>query len=610
MFNNKEKSIIVFFVLFLFLFPMLFSQNEEASELLENNKTGVISLMALGDNKEIISSGTGFVIEKGVLATSYFLVCQAKSVEGKDYKGKKVKVEGNLAFDKNFNIALLKIKSKSPALSLGNSDELEKGKKVFAIGSNEYDEITISEGTVKNLHSYTVSQKILEIDNDVSQNFNGAPLLDKNGQVLGMVIFLERRVKFVIPSNLLKTLEKKEVTKFKQWLPDDYLLSLEGAFFAGKISSLINETGRAQQYLEKVARLDPNNIEIHSLLASVYERQRNYNPAISSYKRVIELDSNRDDAYLGMGIVLLRMRRFREAIPPLEKAVQLNSDYKEAYYHIGNACEELREFDKAAEAYEKYLSFEPEKVWEANLRLGLCRVELGQFENAIPAFQQALKEKPQDEGTNQHLAQAFEKSGQHEKAEEVYNFLAQIAPESVARYYRAILMMYDKSGKNEKAIEYATKIVELDSSSAENLYNLGYMYMKTEKYKEAIEQFNKAVAINPANEYSHFNIGVCYSRLNNHRKSIEAFKKVVEMVPNNADGWFFIGIGYMQLKDFEAALEPLKKTVELRPDYGNALYNLGITYLNLHDNFSAREIHKKLTTINPSLAQKLKKFLR
>ena len=133
MFNNKEKSIIVFFVLFLFLFPMLFSQNEEASELLENNKTRVISLMALGDNKEIISSGTGFVIEKGVLATSYLLVCQAKSVEGKDYKGKKVKVEGILAFDKNFNIALLKIKSKSPALSLGNSDELEKGKKVFLI---------------------------------------------------------------------------------------------------------------------------------------------------------------------------------------------------------------------------------------------------------------------------------------------------------------------------------------------------------------------------------------------------------------------------------------------------------------------------------------------
>lgn len=607
--RNKEKCILVFFVLFLFLFPLLFSQNE-ASELLEKYKTGVISLSAISDTKEIITSGTGFVIEKGVLATSYLLVCQAKFIEAKDYKGKKVKVEGILAFDKNFNIALLKIKGKSPALSLGSSDELEKGKKVFAIGSNEYDEITISEGEVKNLPSYTASQKILEIDHDVSQNFNGAPMLNEKGQVLGMVIFLERRVKFAIPSNLLKTLEKKEVTKFKKWLPDNYLLSLEGAFFAGKVSSLINETGRAQQYLEKVARLDPNNIEIHSLLASVYERQRNYNPAISSYKRIIELDSNRDDAYLGMGIVLLRMRRFREAIPPLEKAVQLNLDHKEAYYHIGNAFEELREFDKAAEAYEKYLSFEPEKAWEANLRLGLCRIELKQFDNAIPALQEALKEKQQDERINQHLAMAFEKSGQHEKAEEVYKFLAQIAPENVVRYYRTILMMYDKSGKNDKAIEYATKIVDLDPTNDENLYNLGYMYMKTEKYKEALEQLNKAVAINPANEYSFFNIGVCYSRLNNHRKSIEAFKKVVEMVPNNADGWFFIGIGYMQLKDFESALEPLKKTVELRPDYGNALYNLAITYLNLHDNFSAKEIHKKLTKINPSLAQKLKRFLR
>ena len=608
--KNKGKRMILFFMLFFFPFTLLFSQTEEALEILGKNNTGVISLMAIGDNKEIISEGSGFIIENGVLATSYLLVSKAKSVQGKNFKGKKVKVEGILAIDKNFNIALLKIKSKSPALSLGNSDELEAGKKVFAIGSNESEEITISEGTVKNLLDFSANKKVLEIDLSVPQNFSGGPLLDTNGQVLGMIIFLERRLKFAIPSNLLKLLEKKTVTKFKNLQPENYLTTLEGAFFAGKVSSLLNETGRAQQYLEKVIMLSPDNIEVHSLLASVYNRQRNYAPAISSYKKVIELNSNRDDAYLGLGIILLRMRSFREAIPPLEKAVQLNLDHKEAYYHIGNAYEELREFDKAAEAYERYLNFKPEKVWEGNLRLGLCLIELKQFEKAISALQEALKGNPQDMKINYNLAKAFEKSGQYEKAEEVYIFIAQLAPENAVKLYRTILMMYDVAGNKEKAIEVAKKVVELNPKSDENYYNLGYMYMKNDKHNEAIEQFNKALAINPGNEYSYLNIGVSYSKLNKHKKSIEAFKKVIELVPDNPDAWFFIGIGYMHLKNFESALEPLRKTVELRPGNANALYNLAITYLNLHDNYSARDIHKKLTTLNPSLAQKLKKLIR
>jgi tetratricopeptide (TPR) repeat protein len=609
--GNRVKWLILF-VLILFPSTLIFSQTEQAQAILEKNQAGVVYLTVLGDEKETIAEGSGFVVEHGVMATSYLLVSQAESLAGINFKGKKVKIEGILAVDKNLNIALLKIKGNTPALSFGNSDELSLGKKVYAVGSDETGEIGASEGTVRTILELEPAKRFVETSLSPPQSFNGAPLIDVNGKVLGMIAFLERRLKFIIPSNLMKTLQKKTVVKFKDYQHEDYLATFEGAFLAGKVASLLDETGIAQKYLEKTVELSPMNIEPVSLLASVYNRQRNYQKAASTYQKVVELDSNMDDAHYQLGIVYLRLGKYRDAIAPLQKAVELNPDYKDAYFYTGNAYKELKELAKAVEAYENYLNLKPEDPWEGYYRLALCRIELKQFEEAITALNEAAKEKPQDIKTNYYLAQAYEQANQYEKAEETYKLLAQISPEEADKYYKTILFMYDKAGNHEKAIEAAKSIIELKPDSTADIYNLGLMYQKHKRYDEAIKTFNEVLAINPADEYSHSNIGYIHYVQKKYTKSIAAFKKFVELAPDNADGWFYIGICNMQLKKFDAALEPLKKTIELRPDYsnGNAIYNLAICYLNLHDNYSAKEMYNKLKTINPELAQKLSQHIR
>ncbi|HEA64899.1 MAG TPA: serine protease [Candidatus Aminicenantes bacterium] len=609
--GNKIRWLILFILIF-FPSALIFSQTEQALEIREKNQTGVVYLTVLGDQKETIAEGSGFVVEQGVMATSYLLVSQAKSVTGKNFKGKKVKIEGILAVDKNLNLALLKIKGKTPALSMGDSDELGMGKKVYAVGVNELGEIGSSEGTVTNILEIEPTKRFVETSLSVPQSFNGAPLIGVNGKVLGMIVFLERRLKFILPSNLMKTVQKKSVIKFKDYQDEDYLATFEGAYLAGKIASLLDETGRAQIYLEKVVELSPMNIEAVSFLASVYNRQRSYQKAASTYQKVIELDNNRVDAHYQLGLVYLRLRKYRDAIAPLQKAVELNLDYEDAHFYTGNAYKELKEFAKAAETYENYLNLKPEDPWEGYFSLGLCRIELKQFEEAITALNEAAKQKPQDIKTNYYLAQAYDKANQYEKAEEAYKLLALLSPEEADKYYKTILFMYDKANNHEKAIEAARSIIELKPDSTGDIYNLGLMYQKQKKYDEAIKTFNEVLAINSADEYSHSNIGYIYYIQKKYSKSIAAFKKFVELFPDKADGWFYIGICNMQLKKFDAALEPLNKTVELRTDYsnGNALYNLAICYLNLHDNYSAKELYNKLTAINPQLAQKLKQHLR
>ena len=106
----KSIKIISFVILLLLPLAVLFSQSDAALKILESSKGGVVTLMALGENNEIVEEGSGFFVEQGVIATCYHLVSKAASVTGKNAKGKKLKIEGVLGVDKKLNIALLSVK--------------------------------------------------------------------------------------------------------------------------------------------------------------------------------------------------------------------------------------------------------------------------------------------------------------------------------------------------------------------------------------------------------------------------------------------------------------------------------------------------------------------
>lgn len=609
----RLKKGIILFSLLIFPLGMLFSQTQEASRILEQNKEGVLSLVAYGEDKTEAARGSGFaVMDNEIIVTCYDLVSNAYTVEGRNFKGKKIKVEGIITVNRDLNIALLKIKGKIPSLSLGNSDKLEMGNRIFALGGKEGKDITVSEGTIMNFMEFKPGQRVVKASLSYKEGFSGGPLLGLKGEVLGVTVDLGKGLQFIIPVNRVKPLIKRgKIVNFKNWKHENYLSSHQGAFLAGRLFLLLDEPGKARLYLEKVVKANPNNIEAYADLASANAQLRYFESAISAYKKIIQLDPNREDAHYGLGLVYLKIpSRQRDAISPLKKAIELNPRNIDAYYQLGNAYEELREFEKAVEMYKGYLSLNPESTWAGYLRLGVCTKEIGQYEETIKAFQEALKEKPDDVSINLKLAETYQIAEQYDNAAEAYRKLAEINPDEATAYYGMVVKMYDGIGMFEKAIEAANKIVEFNPDSELAVYNLGIMYSKLEKYDDAIKTFRKALTINPNYDIAYYNIGLNYFNLKKFKEAVDAFKNFVEITPDNADAWYNIGVGYMQIKNFEAALHPLRKSIELRPDYGLALYNLAICYLNLKDSYSARDVYKKLVNIDPDLANKLKKHLR
>ena len=591
--------------------PWAFAQTEEANNILGQAGPSVLALVSYGSDKAEIIKGSALALSEDILVTAYHVVSQAFDVEGLNIKGKKVKIDGILGVDKAHDIALLKLKGKLQALPVGSIDSLTEGARIFALGSNELGQVVISEGTFRRTVDLGGAGKILEISMPCPDEFRGGPLVDVNGQLIGMVFVGDRSLKFGLPiASLVSVPRTGKVAEFKSMTQENYFETVEGNNFAGRAALALDQQMTARVHIEKSVKIDPSDLQGHLILAEIYSRQRDYTEAVAAYRTVAQLDPNRADAFYGLGTILFKQTQYKDAAEALEKAAALGYAGKEINLDLGGAYEAIPDFAKAAAAYEKYISLGPADAWAAQLRLGICRTRLEQYDGAIAALLEAQKAQPNDLKVRDALTEAYVKAGQLENAEAGYAAMAGLNPPDAKNYYRLAYQMYETAGKPDRAIAPLLKIIELDPKNETNFYYLGLTYFKAGQYDQAVAAFQQSLAVKPDFPHAWYQIGSSYFNAKKYKEAAEAYKKYVGLAPDDASGWLNIGVAYNQAKNYEAALEPLKKCVELKPDDAVALANLAIVYINLKDNYSAKEIYNKLLTLDPSMAEKLKKYIR
>ncbi len=193
--------------------------------------------------------------------------------------------------------------------------------------------------------------------------------------------------------------------------------------------------------------------DISCYLASAYYKLGDYDNAITTYTNVLEVSKKNDDIYFLRGVVRLEAGDLEAAIQDFDKAVSLDTkDYdryiniyialsqageeekgktyleqsasllsdKQAYekgrilyymedyngavsileelseagdngatLYLGKSYEALGDMNYAASLYEKYLQTD-ESNGEVYNQLGLCKLNMGEYENALSCFQKGI----------------------------------------------------------------------------------------------------------------------------------------------------------------------------------------------------------------------------
>ncbi len=174
----------------------------------------------------LVAQGSGFIIDP-----SGYIVTNNHVVEGADkitvrLQDKREFVAKVIGADKRSDVALIKINAKNLAtLPMGNSDKLEVGEWVIAVGNPFGLSHTITAGIVsaKGRNSVGINdyEDFIQTDAAINPGNSGGPLVNLDGQAVGMntAIFSKSGgymgIGFAIPINMVRSIEQQLKSKGK-----------------------------------------------------------------------------------------------------------------------------------------------------------------------------------------------------------------------------------------------------------------------------------------------------------------------------------------------------------------------------------------------------------
>ena len=242
-----------------------------------------------------VSQGSGFFVRNDQIATNLHVIEGAVKGYAKLIgQTAKYNIEGIIGVDPTNDLAILKISGKSSrSLTLGDSNTIQVGESIYAVGNPEGLEGTFSQGIVSSIRREIGSGKYFQMTAPISPGSSGGPVMNTQGEVIGVSTASHKsgqNLNLAVPSIHLKVLLQKN----------------------GPVKPLI-QAGSAK-YLTQTTTAMPQTLYDNALTAF---RNRQYQQAQSIWEQFVLTypnDALVPQAWFWQGESLYQQKYFEEAI--------------------------------------------------------------------------------------------------------------------------------------------------------------------------------------------------------------------------------------------------------------------------------------------------------
>jgi predicted Zn-dependent protease len=162
-----------------------------------------------------------------------------------------------------------------------------------------------------------------------------------------------------------------------------------------------------------------------------------YDLAEKDFEQSSVLEPDKDSGYIGLGVTYIETGKSAQAVPLLRKRLREKPDDANLLYLLGEALVRSgaapgdKAFAEAQASLEKSVTLNP-AMCLPHIELGGIYMQEGRIADAVPQFEQARLIDPKEKSSYSHLAIAYRRLGQPEKAKEMVSFLRDINDEERA----------------------------------------------------------------------------------------------------------------------------------------------------------------------------------
>jgi len=287
---------------------------------------------------------------------------------------------------------------------------------------------------------------------------------------------------------------------------------------------------------------------------------RLYSVAAKDFDKAIEFDSKFTDAYIASGKNNLSMRRITEAQENFNKAYELdpknndvisqlmtlsfnNHQFQKAIdlaqkcncdnvsRILGMSYYSLEDYGKAAKYLQDALS-KDDKDAESAYTLGRTYLELEEEKNAIPQFEKAVELEPTRSQWQYELGLLYYNQNDFKNSLKYFDLAASNGYNKTNDFYENYGFAQIYSGDAENGIKTLNIILERKPNNKELLNNIAHAFYDTKKYNEALDYFTKILNLNPQDATTLFMAGLTFQKLGQKEKGQKICDKAISMDPS------------------------------------------------------------------------------
>lgn len=214
--SKRTKCLAIVNLAFLALLAASSVYAQTAQEIAKKAFNSTVLLVMEDANGQPLSLGSGFFVRDGEIASNLHVVEGAARGYAKLIgQTTKYDIEGITGVDPNYDLVVLKISGgSSRSLALGDSDAVQVGESIYAVGNPQGLEGTFSQGIVSSIREVG-TDKLFQMTAPISPGSSGGPVLNAKGDVIGVSVATFKggqNLNFAIPAKYLKSLLAKTGT--------------------------------------------------------------------------------------------------------------------------------------------------------------------------------------------------------------------------------------------------------------------------------------------------------------------------------------------------------------------------------------------------------------
>ena len=217
--------------------------------------------------------------------------------------------------------------------------------------------------------------------------------------------------------------------------------------------------------------------------------------------------------YLSLGSVFFQRGYYEQSLAFFQTAIQDDPDSAEAHYGFGSACLKLQKTGEARASFERATQVGasyPDTVANAWNNLGLLAAQEGKTAEAIPSFQEALLQNPENFIAALNLGNAFRQQRRWEDARKSLLQAAALKPEDPEVNY-SLGMVFAQTGDTASAFLYLKKALKARPAYPEALNNRGVLFLRTQQRDSAVASFRECIRVAPEFDQSYLNLARVYA---------------------------------------------------------------------------------------------------